>query len=171
MAPPPRGSGLVELPALLDEQECAALVALGEQQGFADQVPAPDAPPQYARCEPAGLPAFLVGRLDAALRAAGLAPQQFGPPVLYRFDVGQRLLPSACRQDAGDAILRTRVLVVSLNDDFAGGETVCFLAAGPRQAALRRGDALLFPGYVTSEELPVRRDRKYTLRVSVVLDR
>ena len=156
--------GVYRLESVFDEAQCAALIAWSEAEGLAPRG-GPDEAPAFARCaEPERLPAFVWPRLTAALGAAGL--RLAGAPriaVIDRFDAGQRLLPAVAGGEGPDGL----AVVVPLNDGCAGGEAVCYPAAGPQLVVLRAGAGMAFPAVLTYEELPVRTGPKYVLRAVV----
>jgi hypothetical protein len=165
---PPLNSTMFELPELFSADECASLIAWSETHGYIDEPADADTPPTHARSaveEP--LPVFVWSRLAESL--AGPAAERFVEPVFYRFDPGQRLLPAAGSRPSFDSVGEIRwCVVVYLNEGFGAGETMCYPAEGPASVLPRQGMALVFPAYLTSEELPVQQGRKYILRAEIL---
>jgi hypothetical protein len=171
---PLQGNALFELPALFSPEECATLIRWSEEQGYVEQRGEEELPPSSARCESAEpLPAFVWARLAEGIEAsvAGDVAERFSrAPVVYRFDPGQRLPPTAGTLPERVGAIGSRwCVVVYLNEGFTGGETCCYPYEGPVRVAPRRGAALVFPAFLTSEELPVQAGRKSILRAEILL--
>lgn len=160
----------IDLPALLNADECDQLIDWSEAEGYVDHTLNPEGPPVHARCEVGErLPAFVVDRVVDRLRTHfpyAAVGESTRPPVLMRFDPAQRLPPAPGNRPEGDELPWTFVLCLAAAD---GGETICYPAPGPFAGAAQKGQAFLFPSFLTSEETPARLGRRYILRGEIIL--
>lgn len=167
-------------PEALNHEECRALIELGEALGFesARIESAPDGPHGFqapqgrdntrAAIEDATIAALLWSRLSGKLPLwRGRSPLGINERLrFYRYDPGQSFPLHTDGFHATDAIRSELTLLVYLNAEFEGGETVFTDSKKHFQPAT--GAALVFPHDLWHEGRPLRTGRKYVLRTDLM---
>jgi hypothetical protein len=169
----PVRQSVVALTALFHERQCTDLVDWAERQGLSAWPADADSPALSRRSVDEAVLAGLWPGLERAIRRAlRREPVRFaGAAFIDRFDSGQGLPPAAGGGVEYDFHSMKAVLhvVAFLSDAFAGGELIGYPHDGPVVVEPAAGAALLFPGFVTCEDAPVREGRKYVLRAAVTV--
>jgi predicted 2-oxoglutarate/Fe(II)-dependent dioxygenase YbiX len=174
---------IVTVSGLFSEAECAALVGLAERAGFAPAPVTTDAGPVMASRIRNNSRVMLDDAARAAdlwARVAPFAPAREGEGAVgvnerlrfYRYEEAQRFVwhrdGSYQREDGVRSHL---TLMVYLNQDFYGGETVFDLGAAPIVVRPRLGMALMFEHSVKHQGAPVTVGQKYVVRTDVMYRR
>lgn len=171
-------------PDILSAEECRALIDLGEALGFesARIDGALDGPHGFrakqgrdnsrAAIEDATVATLLWSRLATKLPPRnGLRPAGINERLrFYRYEPGQSFPAHTDGYHADDAGRRSELtLLLYLNSDFEGGETVFTETGKGYQPAT--GAALIFPHDLWHEGRPLKSGRKYVLRTDVMFAR
>lgn len=174
---------IVTVGDLLDEADCAALVSLAEAAGFAPAPVTTDAGPVMASRIRNNTRVMLDDAARASelwARVAPFAPAREGYDAVgvnerlrfYRYDEAERFVwhrDGSFQRD--DGVRSHLTLMVYLNQDFYGGETVFDLGGEPIVVHPRRGMALMFEHPVRHQGAPVTFGRKYVVRTDVMYRR
>jgi len=170
-------------PEILSPEECRALIDLSEALGFesAQIHGALDGPHGFrARADRDNTRSAIEDPTIAALVwsrvATKLPPWKNRTPTginerlrFYRYELGQSF-PAHTDGYHEDANQRSELtLLLYLNSDFEGGETVFTDSGNALQPAT--GSALIFPHDLWHEGRPLKSGRKYVVRTDVMFDR
>lgn len=171
-------------PETLSPEECLALIALSEALGFesARIEGALDGPQGFralqgrdnsrAAVEDVNVATLIWSRLAEKLPAFhGRRPRGINERLrFYRYDLGQSFPPHTDGYHDDGAGLRSELtLLLYLNADFEGGETVFTESGSTYQPA--SGAALIFSHDIWHEGRPLKSGRKYVLRTDVMFAR
>ena len=174
---------IVTVSDVLGEAECAALVALAEATGFAPAPITTDTGPVMASRVRNNTRVMLDDAARAAelwARVAPFAPMRERYEAVgvnerlrfYRYDEAQRFVwhrDGAFQRD--DGVRSHLTLMVYLNQDFYGGETIFDLGGEPIVVQPKRGMALMFEHPILHQGAPVAVGRKYVVRTDVMYRR